>query len=140
MVLLKKRETMKRGYPRLIGKKLHELRKKSAFTQEELADRANLNRNCYGRIERSEINVTIDILVSIAEAKQVELVDVFDLAVRADGMNPRNEVVALLRKQKLTLLLSIRNLRENIKVQSRRPLCHPHKFFLGLVSLIFISR
>jgi len=106
---------MKRDYPRLIGKKLHELRKKRGFTQEELADRAGLNPNYYGRIERGEINVTIDTLAAIAEALEVELVDVFDFGVKVDEAKLKRELLSLLRKQKVPVLLGLRSLLENIK-------------------------
>jgi transcriptional regulator with XRE-family HTH domain len=106
---------MKRDYPRLIGKKLHEVRKKRGFTQEELADRANLNPNYYGGIERGEINVTIDTLASITEALQVELADVFDFGVKVDEVKLRKEVGSLLRKQKVPVLVSVRSLLENIR-------------------------
>lgn len=57
---------MKKNYQKLIGKKLHVLMKKRGFTHEELAGRANTNPNQYSRIERGEINVTIETLASIA--------------------------------------------------------------------------
>ena len=106
---------MKRDYSRLIGKNLHELRKKRGFTQEELADRAGINPNYYGRVERGEINVTVDTLASIAEALQVDLVDVFDFGLKIDEVKLKKELVSLLRKQKVPVLVSIKILLESLK-------------------------
>jgi transcriptional regulator with XRE-family HTH domain len=44
------------------------------FTQEELADRAGLNRNYVGMIEREENASTVDTLEALAEALEVEAI------------------------------------------------------------------
>lgn len=110
-----KKEAMKKDYRRLIGNRLRDLRKQRRFTQEELADRANLNPSYYGRVERGEINLTIETLTSISEALQVELAEVFDFGAEVDQVRLKKEVQKLITKQKLPILLSVKTLLENLK-------------------------
>ncbi len=68
---------MKENYLKLIGSNIRRLRKQAELTQEDVADRANLNASYYGRIERGEINVTLETLASIARALNIEINDLF---------------------------------------------------------------
>ena len=61
-----------------LGTKIRELRKKAELSQEDLADKADLNPNYVGRIERGEINVTVDTLFKIASSLDVGLDELFD--------------------------------------------------------------
>jgi transcriptional regulator with XRE-family HTH domain len=56
---------------RTVARNLRRLRKQSGLTQEELADRANLNRNYVGMIEREENSPTVDALEQLATALSV---------------------------------------------------------------------
>ena len=51
------------------------------FSQEKLAEIANLNRNFIGMIERGETNVTVKNLESIANALQMNIKDLFDFRI-----------------------------------------------------------
>ena len=64
-----------------------------------MADRANLNSSYYGRIERGEVNVTLDTLTPIAQALNVELSDMFggDLTT-VDVNRLRNDITRLVRR------------------------------------------
>jgi transcriptional regulator with XRE-family HTH domain len=53
---------------RLVAKNLRRLRQNAGLSQEELADRAALNRNYIGMIEREENAPTVDALEQISEA------------------------------------------------------------------------
>ena len=57
---------------RILARNLKRLRRERGLTQEELADRAGLNRNYVGMIEREENAATVDTLEALAEALQVE--------------------------------------------------------------------
>lgn len=63
---------------RLVAKNLRRLRRKGGLTQEELADRAGLNRNYIGMIEREENAPTVDALEQIAEALHIDPVALFE--------------------------------------------------------------
>jgi len=53
---------------RLFGKNVRELRKKRGWSQERLAEVANLHRNYVGNVERGEQNVSIDNIENLAHA------------------------------------------------------------------------
>ena len=49
------------------GSNLKRLRREKGMSQEEFADRADINRNYVGMMERSENAVTVDMLEKLAE-------------------------------------------------------------------------
>jgi len=62
---------------RLVAKNLRRLRKEGGLSQEELADRAGLNRNYIGMIEREENAPTVDALEQISEALGIDPILLF---------------------------------------------------------------
>lgn len=62
---------------RLVARNLRRLRQSAGLTQEELADRAGLNRNYIGMIEREENAPTVDALEQIAKALGIDPVTLF---------------------------------------------------------------
>ena len=55
----------------VVAKNLRDLRKAKGLSQEELADRANVDRNYVGMVERSENSVSVDVLEKLADALEV---------------------------------------------------------------------
>lgn len=53
---------------RRFGKAVRRVRKAAGFSQEGFAARAKINRGYYGRIERGEINISLDNIGKIATA------------------------------------------------------------------------
>ncbi len=53
---------------RIVARNLRRLRQRAGLSQEELADRAEINRNYVGMIERSENAASVDMLEKLAEA------------------------------------------------------------------------
>lgn len=62
---------------RRIGLRVQDLRHMAGLTQEQLADRAGLQRTHVGRIETGKYDVTIPVLQAIAEALGMT-VDIID--------------------------------------------------------------
>jgi transcriptional regulator with XRE-family HTH domain len=62
---------------RVLGQNIRRIRKENRLTQEDVADKARLNSSYYGRIERGEINVTIETLAAIAHALNVDIPEFF---------------------------------------------------------------
>ena len=62
---------------RTVARNLRRLRQKRGLSQEELADRAGLNRNYVGMIEREENAPTVDALEQIAKALDISAVELF---------------------------------------------------------------
>lgn len=63
---------------RIVARNLKRLRMERGLSQEELADRAGLNRNYIGMIERRENAATVDTLEALAEALQVDAVKLIE--------------------------------------------------------------
>jgi len=55
----------------LFGARVRELRRKRGFSQEELAERANLHRNYVGGVERGERNISLINIIELARALSV---------------------------------------------------------------------
>lgn len=60
------------------GKHLRQKRLKKGFSQEVLANDADIPISQVGRIERGEINTTIGTLLSISKALNIPIKDLFD--------------------------------------------------------------
>lgn len=61
-----------------MARNLRRLRAERGLTQEEVAQRAGLNRNYVGMIEREENAPTVDILERLAEVLQVDAIALLD--------------------------------------------------------------
>jgi transcriptional regulator with XRE-family HTH domain len=57
---------------RVVAKNLRRIRQERGLSQEELADRANLNRNYIGMIEREENSPTVDALGQLSDALDID--------------------------------------------------------------------
>lgn len=61
---------------RMIGRNLRAARKAAGLTQSELAARAGIVQTYVGQIERSEKNVTLEVLVKLCAGLGIEAADV----------------------------------------------------------------
>lgn len=55
-----------------LGKNLKKARIKSGLTQDELAKKAEINTNYYARLERGEVNPSLEILENIAKVLKIK--------------------------------------------------------------------
>lgn len=62
---------------KVFGKRIRDLRKQKGYSQEQLADRADLHRTYIGAIERGEQNVSLDNIAKIAKALSVRIEEFF---------------------------------------------------------------
>ncbi|RWQ81904.1 MAG: XRE family transcriptional regulator [Mesorhizobium sp.] len=60
-----------------VAKNLRRLRHATGLSQEELADRADVNRNYVGMLEREEHSATIDMLEKLAAVLEVDPTEFF---------------------------------------------------------------
>lgn len=63
---------------KLVGQRLQELRRKQGLSQERLAEKAETSPNYLSRIERGTENPTLDMLIKLAHALDVEMWEMFD--------------------------------------------------------------
>jgi len=59
----------------VVAKNLRRMRQAKGLSQEELADRAGINRNYVGMLEREEHAATVDMLEKLAEVLEVDPVE-----------------------------------------------------------------
>jgi transcriptional regulator with XRE-family HTH domain len=61
----------------IVANNLRRLRRSKSLSQEELADRAGINRNYVGMLEREENSATIDMLEKLANVLNVDPMEFF---------------------------------------------------------------
>ncbi|MGE3419099.1 MAG: helix-turn-helix domain-containing protein [Bradyrhizobium sp.] len=69
----------------LVARNLRRLRHAKGLSQEELADRAEINRNYVGMLEREQHAATIDMLEKLAIVLEIDPVAFFERAERQDA-------------------------------------------------------
>ncbi len=57
----------------ILGSRIRERRKARGWTQEELADRASIDRSYIGGVERGERNLTFSVLCQISAALECDV-------------------------------------------------------------------
>lgn len=65
-----------------IGSKIRTLRKAQGLTQEQLAEKANINAYYQGEIERGLKKVSVEMLFKIAIALEIPLKEIFDFDLK----------------------------------------------------------
>ncbi len=65
-------------YLKAFGKHLRKLREDRLLSQENLANDSDIPINQIGRIERGEINTTVNTIYSISKALRIEPKELFD--------------------------------------------------------------
>jgi len=63
----------------LVGERIRNRRKERGWSQEKLGEKADLHHTYVGAVERGEKNASIDTLDKIADALDIEMVDLFTL-------------------------------------------------------------
>ena len=69
--------TLNQRTPNSFGQSVRAIRVASGLTQEELADRAGLDRSYIGGVERGERNPSLSVIEKIAEGLDVTLAELF---------------------------------------------------------------
>ena len=59
-----------------LGKKIKKTRKKAKLIQVQVAEKAGIHVNYYARVERGEVNASIEIVENIAKALKVKSSDI----------------------------------------------------------------
>lgn len=55
------------SYRKVLGTRIRKFRSQKGWSQEEFADLCDINRSYMGRIERGELNLTLDSLQKVAK-------------------------------------------------------------------------
>jgi transcriptional regulator with XRE-family HTH domain len=65
------------GLREIVARNLRRLRRSRGLSQEELADRAGINRNYVGMLEREENSATVDMLEKLADVLDIDPIEFF---------------------------------------------------------------
>ena len=68
----------KQKHRKLLGERIRSIRKEAGFSQEILAEKADLHHNYIGELERGEKAATIDTLLKVAKALGVKVRDLVE--------------------------------------------------------------
>lgn len=63
---------------RVLGDKIRHYRKQAGFTQEKLAEKADLHHNFIGEVERGNMEISLTSMLKIAKALKVKVRDLID--------------------------------------------------------------
>ena len=61
-----------------VGKRLKNRRKELDMTQDDVADKADISVNYYARVERGEVNPSMDIFKAILKSLKTRSCDILD--------------------------------------------------------------
>jgi transcriptional regulator with XRE-family HTH domain len=96
---------------RNLGQNIRQIRKENRLTQEDVADKAGLNGSYYGRIERGEINATVETLTAIAQALNVDVPELFASEVSSvDTTRLHAEIAKAMKRLDVQRLRLLRDL------------------------------
>jgi len=62
----------------LLGKRIRTLRRKYDYSQEQLAEKANISGKYLGEIERGQANISIDVLDKISTGLEIKVSNLLD--------------------------------------------------------------
>jgi transcriptional regulator with XRE-family HTH domain len=90
---------------KIFGGRLRTLRKTKGFSQEELAEKADIHPTYIGVIERGEQAPTLDTVEKIAKALDIKISELFLFSTKIDKIDElRTEIIALLGNKNIKTL------------------------------------
>lgn len=63
--------------PKALGKRIQTIRKRTEFTQEELAEKVGISRAYMGYIEQGRYSASLEVIEKIAKILKVKMSDLF---------------------------------------------------------------
>lgn len=67
-----------------LGIHIRQLRERKSISQQNLADLCNMPKTSIGRIERAEVSVTIKTLIKIANALEIDPIEIFSFSYKIE--------------------------------------------------------
>lgn len=83
---------------RLIGGRIKEIRAKTGMTQEELAEKCDINSKYLSNIERGKENPTLNTIIKLSQSLGVEPYDLFTCLDSQDPAKAKALIKLLLKK------------------------------------------
>ena len=82
----------------MIGQRIKSIRVKSNLTQEKLAERMEINTKYLSSIERGKENPTLNTIICLAEALEVDIGDIFSSLQNEDPAKRKSLINSLLKE------------------------------------------
>lgn len=96
----------------LIGKRIQELRKARGLSQEKIAERADISPTYLSRIECGRENPTLDMLIKLSKALEVEMWEMLDFGHVASHKELKESIQSLIKtSDEPTLRLALKIIR-----------------------------
>lgn len=95
---------------KMIGRRIQELRRNQGLSQEQIAEKADISPNYLSRIECGKENPTLDMLIKLSHALEVEMWEMFDFGHIRRDREIKDEILAFTKSadtEKLRLALKI---------------------------------
>ena len=86
-----------------VSKRLRDLREKSGYTQNGLAERAGVSQTHLRRVELGQADITVGHLQMLCDALGITLQDFFDVEIKQDELS---SILAKLTPKQKTLLIT----------------------------------
>jgi transcriptional regulator with XRE-family HTH domain len=83
---------------RLIGSRIKQVRKAKGFSQEELAEMAEVSSKYLSSIERGNENPTLDTFIKLAQALDVEFFELFHYAQEKSLNDAKRLLIDMIKK------------------------------------------
>lgn len=101
---------------KLIGRRIKELRKSKGLSQEKLAEKAETSPNYLSRMERGTENPTLDMLIKLSNALEVEMWEMFDFGHVANHKELKESIQSFVKNSnESTLRLALKILRAVVR-------------------------
>ena len=99
-----------------LGQLMRQARKSQGLSQEQLSERVEITPNYLSRIERGTENPTLDMLIRLADALEVEMWEIFDFGHKVNRTDLKMTLNKLVRDaDEETLRLAVKILRAVIR-------------------------
>ena len=90
-----------------LGAKIRKLRQARRYSQEQLAGFAGVNPNYLSEVERGERNLSVEVLVALANALEVSPAELFNDECESSRDEVMAQIVRLLQPMPLELLIFV---------------------------------
>ena len=96
----------------LIGKRIQELRKARGLSEEKIAEKADISSTYLSRIECGRENPTLDMLIKLTSALEVEMLEMFDFGHVKSHKELKNSIQRIIKTaDEPTLRLALKIIR-----------------------------
>ena len=83
-------------FPKLLGKRIKELRNNAGLSQDQAAERAGISGKYLGQVERGEVNVSAIIIYKLSSVFDVSINDFYEFEHHNDVSLLRDKIISFI--------------------------------------------